>query len=195
MNTAEIIQQIRAAGLYPIPVEADAAPDEWSGLRFAGSLDEFFNAAKAMGATVVFLLIRKLEEEDFCHEPDASAEGALDGNEADANEAPIVEEISDLTATLPSLADFKKRIGEEYAYILAARGQMGVLSYVEAEDWWRSFNEQRDLAIGKLQEKCEAVREAAEERQLQKNESLFQQLPSLLDDPDFRNITTQRGMK
>jgi hypothetical protein len=195
MNTAEIIQRIRAVGFYPIQVQVDADQDEWSGLQFVGSLDEFFDAAKAMGAPIVFLCVYKLEEEDFHYEPDSSEDDVPVDEAADFDEIPAVEESFDLIVALPSLSDFKKHIGEERGFFLAAKSQLGILSLYVTESWWDSFDEQRDRAIQKLNEDREAIREKMEEQRSQRDENLLKQLRNLLHDPEFSRIPTQRGMK
>lgn len=194
MNSVEIVQRIKSRGFYPIRVELDADRDEWSRLPFVGTPEEFFDAAKAMGATIVFLSVYKFDEEDFNYEPEFSEDDIPD-DETDADQMRPAEESFDLTVALPSLADFKRHIGEEYGFFLVAKSQLETLSLYVTESWWDSFQEQRDKAIQKVDEDRETIREKMEEQRLKKDESLLKQLRSLLDNPEFSRIPTQRGMK
>jgi hypothetical protein len=85
MNTSEIIQLIKSAGFYPIQVEWNSNRNENSDLRFAGSLEDFFPAAKALGATIVFFFVWKLEEEDFLYDSDYEEDGDENSDEEETD--------------------------------------------------------------------------------------------------------------
>ncbi|MGD1087478.1 MAG: hypothetical protein ABR955_01965 [Verrucomicrobiota bacterium] len=84
MNTSEIIQLIKSAGFYPIQVEWNSNRNENSDLRFAGSLEDFFPAAKALGATIVFFFVWKLEE-DFLYDSDYEEDGDENSDEEETD--------------------------------------------------------------------------------------------------------------
>jgi hypothetical protein len=198
MNTSELIQHIKSAGFYPILVEGDADRNESSAWRFVGTLQDFFEAAKAMGATVIFFFVWKLDEEDFHYDSDCSEESDFDDSDEeqmDSNKPREDRESFDLTLALPSIVNFKKHIGQDGMFLLTAKSQLDALSFRLAEDWWTSFGEQRDKARQKVDEDREAIREKMEKQQLQKEENLLKQVRSLIDDPEFSRISTQRDMK
>jgi hypothetical protein len=68
MTTAELIQQIKSAGLYPIQVEENTERDKSSDLSFVGSLGEFFEAAKILESKALFFFVGKLDKEDFLYD-------------------------------------------------------------------------------------------------------------------------------
>jgi hypothetical protein len=191
MTSSELMQRIKSAGLYPIPVEGSSDRDVTPDLMFSGSLEDFFEASKALGATVMFLFISKLDEEDFRY--DSDYDGEDEGDESD--DSPGDAESFDLTVALPSLADFRKHIGKESQFLLTAKSQLAALSFHLPESWWSSFEEQREKAVEKVDEDREAMREKMEAQQLKKEESLLAKTRSLLDDPEFCRIPTQRGMR
>src|SRR5208282_4376687 len=115
MTTAELIQQIKSAGLYPIQVEGNAERDKSSDLSFVGSLEEFFEAVKMLESKAVFFFVGKLDKEDFLYDSDYDEED-YDEEEIDSDKSVNNEENFDLTVALPSLADFKKHLGKECAF-------------------------------------------------------------------------------
>lgn len=198
MITSELIQRIKSAGLYPIPVEGGATRDEPTDLMFSGSLEEFLEAAKALGATVIFFSVSKLGEEDFNYDLDYDYKDGgedLDEEVLSSDESAGDAESFDLTVALPSLADFRKYIGEECQFLLIAKSQLAALSFSLSEVWWNSFEEQQQKAIEKVAEDREAIREKMEAQRLKKEESVLAKTRSLLDDSEFCRIPTQRGMK
>lgn len=192
MITSELMQRIKSAGLYPIPVEGRTTRDETPDLIFSGSLEDYFAAAKALGATVMFLSVAKLDEEDFRYDSEDNDEDSVAGSD---DEPVGGSESCDLTVALPSLADFRKYIGKECCFLLTAKSQLAELTFGLPESWWSSFQEERDKAIQKVDQDREAIREKMEKQQLQEEESLLRQTRNLVDDPEFCRIPTQRGMK
>ena len=198
MITSELIQRIKSAGLYPIPVEGGATRDEPTDLMFSGSLEEFFEAAKALGVTVIFFFVSKLGEEDFNYDLDYDVK---DGGEDFDEEVLSSDEFAgdaesfDLTVALPSLADFRKYIGEECQFLLIAKSQLAALRFSLSEVWWDSFDEQQQKAIEKVAEDREAIREKMDAQRLKQEERVLAKTRSLLDDSEFCRIPTQRGMR
>lgn len=188
MTTSELVQRIKSAGFFPIQVELFADSNESVGFKFVGGLEDFFEAAKAMGVTTLFVFVCKLEEEDFLHDSDYE-----DDDEELIGRSE--KESLDLTVALPSLANFKKHIGHECEFRLTAKSSSASICLCLTEDWWDSFEEQRDKAKAKFDEDREAMREKAEKQRQQKEEALLKQIRNLLNDPEFSRIPTQRGMK
>lgn len=195
METPELVGKINTAGLYPIRVEGDTDPDGSSGLRFLGSLDEFLAAAKALEATVVFLFVSQLTDEDFQYASDNFENNSSDSEEGDFEESQESDEPIDLTIALPSLVEFKKNLGDDYAFLLTAKSPFGAINFFLAKDWWIAFDQERDKAIKKIDQDREAIYEKLEAKQRQKEDDLLKQLKGLLNDPEFSRVPTQRGMK
>jgi|CXWL01.1.fsa_nt_gi hypothetical protein len=198
MLTSELTQRIKSAGFYPIPVEGCTSRDESTDLVFSGSLEEFFEAAKALGATVMFFFVLKLGEEDFNYDLDYDYKDSgedLDEEVLSSDESAGDAESFDLTVALPSLADFRKHLGKECQFLLIAKSQLAALSFSLSEAWWDSFEEQQQKAIEKVAEDREAIRKKMEAQRLKKEESVLAKTRSLLDDSEFCRIPTQRGMR
>jgi hypothetical protein len=196
MITSELVQRIKSAGFFPIHVEWNTDRNGDSELRFVGSLEEFFEATKALGITSVFFLVWKLDEEDFLYDSDYEEDGDYSDEVEPASEkSDEGNESFDLTVALPSLADFKKRIGQEHEFLLVAKSQFASISFSLSESWWDSFAEQREKAIQKVDENREAMREKMEKQKLEKENELLKQVRGLLNDLEFSRIPTQRGMK
>jgi hypothetical protein len=196
MTTPELVQLIKSAGFFPIHVEWNAERSGDSELRFVGSLEEFFEATKALGITSVFFLVWKLDEEDFLYDSDSEDDSDFSDEDEPASEkSDINNESFDLTVALPSLADFKKRIGQEHEFLLVVKNQFVSISFSLSESWWDSFAEQREKAIQKVDGNREAMREKMEKQRLEKESGLLKQVRSLLNDSEFSRIPTQRGMK
>ena len=196
MTTSELFQKIKSVGFFPIQAEWNTDHSESSELRIIGSLEDFLEAVRALGITVVFLSVWKLEEEDFLYT--SENEDELDNsNEEETPSDGLAgnNESFDLTVALPSLADFKKHIGQEHSFNLMAKSQSASISFRLNESWWDSFAEQQDKAIQKVDENREAILEKMAKQELQKEDNLLKQVRSLLSDPEFCCITTQRGMK
>lgn len=198
MITSELMQRIKSAGLFPIPVERGNDRDETSDLMFSGTLEDFFEAAKALGATVIFLLVSKLDEVDFHYGSDYDDENGT--NDSDEEEVSLEEpagnsESFDLTVALPSLREFKKYIGQGCQCQLTAKSPLAELGFYLPESWWTSFLELQSKAIEKVDQDREAIREKMEVQRLKKEDGLLANIRSLLEDSDFCRIPTQRGMR
>jgi hypothetical protein len=87
MTTSELMQRIKSAGFYPIPVEGSSDRDVSPDLMFSGSLEDFFEATKALGTTVMFLFISKLDEEDFHYDSDYDSEDEIDESDNPSGDA------------------------------------------------------------------------------------------------------------
>jgi hypothetical protein len=195
MTTSELAQQIKSAGFFPIHVKWNPARDEDSELQFSGSLEEFFQAAKALEIKSIFFFAWKLDEEDFLYDSDCEDDSDPSDEESASEKSDANNESFDLTVALPSLADFKKRIGQEYQFHLLAKNQFVSISFSLSENWWNSFEEQREKATQKVDANREVMRERMEEQRLEKESGLLKQVRGLLNDPEFSRIPTQRGMK
>lgn len=65
MTRSELFQQLIAADLFPIPVDAGIEDRDVRGLRFVGDTAEFIGAAKALASKCVFVASRPLLAADF----------------------------------------------------------------------------------------------------------------------------------
>jgi hypothetical protein len=200
MTSSELKERIKSACLYPIPVEAHNERGQIPELIFSGSVDQFLEAAKALGASVIFLFTSQLDEEDFYYESDLGddyefEDDADDDEHEDSDEPTANPESFDLTAALPSLAEFKKHIGQESWIQLTAKNRLVSINIQIFADWWDEFNEQRVKAKEKCEENLEVHRERMEEKQEKKEKELLAKMRGLLDDQGFCRIPTQREMK
>ena len=192
MNSTELIQRIQSVGIRPIRVTKDAGRP---GLTVDGSLDDFLEAAKAIGAGVIFfhtntLTIEKfLCELDDCDNENDDGEVEISGGDSEESES------FDLTVAMPALAEFKRHIGSECEFFLTAKSLLATLDFHVAETWWKTFVEERRTAVQKVTENREAIRAKMEEKEEEEEAALLKQVYGLLNDSEFCRIPTQRGMK
>ncbi len=199
MTSTEFIDLIRTKDFHPIRIEGEADTDDYSGDIFIGTLDEFFLAAKALGAKTIFLVSSSLDEDDFIYtnEFDDADELSYE-DEEDVEEETDSDEFSDevdLTVALPSLSEFKKYLTKEYAFILIAKGGSNELSFYHEEEWWKTFESQREEAIEKVDEDREAIVKKMLKQQAENNKERIKLVRALIHDSEFVHIPTQRGMR
>lgn len=198
MTSTEFIDLIRTKDFHPIRIEGEADKDDYSGDIFIGALDEFFLAAKALGAKTIFLVSSSLEEDDFIYTNEFDDTDELHEDEVDAEEETDSDEFSDevdLTVALPSLSEFKKYLTKEYAFILTAKGGSNELSFYHEEEWWKTFESQREEAIEKVDEDREAIVKKMLKLQAENDKEKIKLVRALIHDSEFVHIPTQRGMR
>lgn len=205
MTSTDFIDLIHAKAFHPIRIEGDADKNDFSGDIFIGALDEFFLAAKALGAKTIFLTSSSLDEDDFMYPNESDDaedqsfedQGEREGEDDDETETDSDEfgDKVDLTVALPSLSEFKKYLTKEYAFILTAKGGSNELSFYHEEEWWKTFESQREDAIEKVDEDREAIVEKMLKQQAEKDKERIKLVRALIHDSEFVHIPTQRGMK
>ena len=65
MTLDDLKNQVRAAKLHPVHVEGRPIDGDPRASTVVGTLDEFFDTAKALGAPIVLIHTEILEEDDF----------------------------------------------------------------------------------------------------------------------------------
>lgn len=198
MTSTELIEVVRQQGLYPIRVKGGADRAEESSIWFAGSIQEYFDASKALEAKTVFIYVDQLEEDDFLYdlENNPIEQNGFDSEDEDGEpfaNASFAE--INLTTTSPSLSEFKKYLGQECIFCLRANSQITSLNFRIEEEWWKQFVEERDKAIKKVEADEASARAKMVEAQLEKEKWLIKLLKSLAQDEEFVRIPTQRSMK
>ncbi len=169
--TEEISENLKAAGLLPIPVQT-LNEDAESSRYFEGEFNEFVEAAKALGAKAVFVDTLYLEEEEFFYDSGIDDEEYYDDDEdfedeEDAEESEGDEEDDDpiypedldgldLSLLRPELAKFQKRIGEPCGVRLTLPGADHLEVEIFAE-WYDEFAELVDDASCEIEEDPEAA--------------------------------------
>lgn len=111
MTLDELTAQIKAAGIFPIPVENNVPDDESEGLLVAGGLQAYLEALKAVRSTYVLIFSESLELTDF------SLEGE---SELSEDEEDTPDESVDLRTIDPSLKPFERHLGEHGVFYLSA---------------------------------------------------------------------------
>ncbi len=123
--------------MVPVPInkegEIEAAIN-----YFDGDLGSFLVTAKSIGATAVFVQDFTLEDWLFFYDPNEDEE------ESDSEDGEI-----DLAAISPALAKYKKYLGKNYAFHLAAKGGPDELCFKLDQDWVSDFENEIERAQGK----------------------------------------------
>ncbi|OGI41467.1 MAG: hypothetical protein A2140_07545 [Candidatus Muproteobacteria bacterium RBG_16_62_13] len=201
MTNSEFIDLIRAKNLYPIRIEGEAEKEEFSGDIFIGTLEDYFLAVKALNATTIFIISSSLSDDDFIYASESEFEDPdelsceYDEDVEDEADVDELDDEVDLTVALPSLSEFKKFLAKEYAFILIAKGGSSELSYYHEENWWRSFEAQREEAIEKVDEDREAVLNKMRKKMKEDEKERTKLVRALIHDSEFVHIPTQRGMR
>lgn len=107
MRLEELKNRMRAAKLHPVQVKGSSLDNDVKGRTFIGTLDEYFEVAKALETSVVLISTEVLEETRFSY----ALEGEGESSDEDAKEI-------DLCGLVPKLSAFKKHIGNIAMYKL-----------------------------------------------------------------------------
>lgn len=189
MEAVELMKLVTEHGLHPIPVRMPSDADESDRVaRFQGTLDEFWVAAKALDAKVVFIEVLKMDESDF--ERDASEEDVPRGNGSEDDE----EDVIALEKVVPGIAKYRKYIGKDCSFILVTKGGAAEIGMMLTEDWWDEFLEEADKAVAVWAEKQNekfGEQEAEEEKQ---QGEMLRTLRGLISDKEFCRLRTLRAM-
>jgi len=181
MTLIDLLQQLRAGGLFPIRVESMPEPSD--DLVFIGSLSEFIEAAKAVQLPFVLVSSVTLSEDHFLWDS------------ADDEDEEVANERIDFCRLVPELRKFRSRIGEDGHFDLSVPMPRGNLTLAVVEDWMAAFVElhaqARQLVRDSSQEKraqLEAVKDA-------RTQHLLNNLRGLISDQEFVRLPTQRAMR
>jgi hypothetical protein len=191
MNGAELKEQILKNGLYPIPVCMPA--DDSSRPRFEGTLDEFWAAAKALGAKAVFLEIRQMDESDFEQELSSKHVPRIDEDDDDDSFDGQTYTV-DLEQTSPSISKFRKYVGKDCAFVIIAKGEFAELDFLITESWWDEFQDEAEKTVEAWMEKRGEQAEEVEAKTAKRTKELLGQLKALMNDREFCLLKTQRAM-
>lgn len=187
MTATELKELIVKNGFHPVPVLSPDGDDDKLA-RFAGTLDEFWAAAKALSTKVVFLMVHQMDDSDFERSASNDSPSYRDDDEDDDGEMIDLEEV------LPSISKYRKHVGKDCAFILVTKGGCAEIDYLLSEPWWIEFQEDAAKAVETWMERHEAETEAEEAETEKRNNELLKQLRSLISDKEFCCMRTQRAM-
>ncbi len=188
MNIDELVNKIVSEGCFPIRVESVSVKDTNRNLIFAGDLDEFLKAAKAMKADVIFVASTAFDEDEFTYEFDE-----LDEDDEDESEG-VEDESIYLPSVTPSLNKFNNYIGQDCAFQLSIITTSNTLDFYIRESWWDEFIEMHDEAIEKVNENREAILSTQRAEREAKQKEALKSLKTLINDSTFTNLRTQKAM-
>lgn len=195
VTSDDFVKAVTESGFFPVRVQGEADVTKFKGDLFKGTLEEFFNAAKVLGAKCVFIAASRLTKEYFLYSSAAPGDDELDDERYDDERAPEEFAEVDLTIALPKLSEFRKEMGKEGEFILTAKGGYAELSFHHYEAWWDAFLEQREQAISKVEKDRGAYLEKMQRRLEEQEEKRLKLLRDLINDGQFVHIPTQRAMK
>lgn len=134
MTAAELQGLITKNGLHSISIQfpRDETPTT---PRFDGTLEEFWVAAKAIEAKVVFLFVEHMDEGDF----ERPVPSGGPGRDFEEGEEDFDEEIVNLEEVRPGISKYRKYVGKECAFVLQAKGGFAELEFLITESWWDEF--------------------------------------------------------
>ncbi len=181
MNLQYLKEKLKAAKLHPIHLEG--SPLERSGGdKFIGSIEEYIEAAHALGVSAVFILTETLEAERFQYE--------LDND----NQSEIEPEVIDLCKFNAKLDKCKEYIGKIGMFKLSISAHDDHVSFYINEDWWIEFIELWRETTDRIEGDQEAAYAQIRVAQVLKNKQLLKALNDLIRDANFVRLPTQRSM-
>lgn len=202
MNKSELFKKISSGGLIPIHVEDTTDREESNGLSFVGNFDEFIKAAQSLDEKVIFVSIRKLEENDFEGEIKFNFSDEIDYSDIDIKQE--VESDYDFINLLDISSSFKKYkeyLDKECVYKLSIKSLKAQVNFYIEEDWWKKFEEEKTKTIEKIYDKklIRAKEKYSELSKLSKDkrdkeERIIEGLRKLINDPYFSTLPTQKAM-
>lgn len=195
ITSDDFVKAVTESGFFPVRLQGEADVTKFKGDLFKGTLEEFFKAAKVLGAKCVFISSSRLTKEYFLYSSAAPGQDERDEERYDDERAPEEPADVDLTIALPSLSEFRKDMGKEGEFILTAKGGYAELSFHHYEAWWDAFLAQREQAILKVEKDREAYLEKMQLRQEEQDEKRLRLLKDLINDGEFVHIPTQSAMK
>jgi hypothetical protein len=186
MNLSELKEKIRAVKFHPIPVEDDM--NEVRGLKFIGSLEEYFEAINALGKNTIFVTIQEVDEDDFQYD--------LKERSYDEEDGEFQHEVEEINLCLinPAFEKFKEKIGQICIFKLFSSMSEDSLTFYIETDWWAEYLSLYAAAIETIINDKGAAQEKIKAAQKEKNKELVKALRELRHDKDFSNLKTQRAM-
>ena len=202
MNKSELFKKISSGGLIPIHVEDTTDREESNGLSFVGNFDEFIKAAQSLDEKVIFVSIRKLEENDFEGEIKFNFSDEIDYSDIDIKQE--VESDYDFINLLDISSSFKKYkeyLDKECVYKLSIKSLKAQVNFYIEEDWWKKFEEEKTKTIEKIydkkllraKEKYSELSKLSKEKR-DKEQRIIEELRKLINDPYFSTLPTQKAM-
>lgn len=197
MTLVELSKLCTSKEIHLIRVEVISEFRE--GLAFVGSLDEYLEAIKVLGARAIFVSSINVTEERFVYTPRRSLNPRTNWPfpTRDIDEDGEIEEF-DLCSVTPELEKFKERIGEDGYFELSACN----LTYSIYEDWMQEMEILRDEAQEIIEAQKLAEEEELSEEQEQQEaeeqarlEAAVKNLHALITDKNFVRLPTQRAMR
>jgi hypothetical protein len=174
---------LRTEKLHPVHVDSSPLDDDRAGHTFVGSLQEYFEAVRAIGTPVVLIFTKTLEEQLFRYTPDEEDE--YPGGQA--------EQI-DLSSINPELRAYKVHIGKIGIYKLAAAMTNGTLNYFVSEQWWLDFLKHYESASDQIDDNKADTEARSRAEQQAKDRNAIGALGALIADSDFVGLPTQKAM-
>jgi hypothetical protein len=177
MNLPDLSSQIRTQGFYPIRVES--LPDSsYDNLSFVGTLAEYLEVAKVLGVKAIFVSTISVAEEHFFYQ------------DPDENDEPI-----DLCSLVPSLRQFKAKVGEDGNLDLSIPITSGNLTFSILNEWMQTLAE----LLAEAREQVEEHRfneQATKQAQISaQSQSILKKLRALITDENFTRLPTQLAMR
>ncbi len=183
MEIESLKEKLRTAQLHPVQVDGSAVDEHKRGHQFIGSLEEYLDAMRAIAAPAVFIRIDVFEDLDFFHSPED--QDGLPDDETD---------FIDLRSIVSALRAFEKHLGAIATYRLSATLTTDSLDFVINEPWWIEFLKLRETATDQVDGEIEASAAKARADQQSRDRNALAALSSLIKDPNFTRLPTQRAM-
>lgn len=149
--------------------------------EFEGTLEEFWEAAKALGTKAILIEAMKMEEADFEREFE---------HNTDESE---VENINLLDLS-PELREYATHVGKDCTFILVAKGGVADIEFTLTEPWWDEFQEKAAAAYGAWADGLNEKSEADANAQREADEKALKSLRGLISDSEFCRLRTLRSM-
>ena len=182
MELELILNALAAGGVHPILVAVTHDSD--ADMEFQGSLEEFFDALKALETKAVFVSSYRLNDTAFAYLPD-------DEDELESE----AEEPFDLCSFEPALEGYRSRIGDLFRVEVCVPLRIGSLKYVEESDWFKPLPQLLADAKDAIDSDREAAMERREAEEEARAEKLFEDLRNLIKDKEFVKLRTQAAMR
>lgn len=190
MDAVELKKLAEANGLPAISVIITG--DEPPVSRFHGTLNEFWTAAKTLGAKAVFMSVMQMDESDFernvpsddvQHIEDDDGDESFDGDDYWVS----------LEKHSSAITKFRKHVGKDCAFILVAKGGVAEIDFLLTEPWWDAFQEEAGKAIEKWRDSRSEKSETAKQTSEKKKAELLRTLRGLINDQEFCQLRTHRA--
>lgn len=194
MTIEEYANVAHGFGLSLIPVTSVL---EGHDMTFSGTLPEYFQAVKAMGATAVFVSTTDVSEALFIYQnlnDDDSDDGDENDEEENNGDSDHEEEI-DLCTIEPKLLPFKEKQGKPGSFNFLAAVAPFSLKFRVSELWWEEFVDLWSHAREVIEDQRAAEIHEIEAAEEKKDEIVLAKLRKLITDRRFVSLPTQLAMR